>query len=213
MTYVVGSGTADNLTSVAAKFNLSPDLVRKYNPGVSWDNPQQNAQQIAFIPVTGTVFFYVNMNKVPWNICTCCSMLQRLSIHKSYNSTFTVFLTFLNMQFCTTQMLLFSLSKSHCLISGGMWLILRNLCFFGGHHQAFVIQVSWVNWEAMWPPIMGLWGWWIMEQSIMPKFPAFTPFFQAVAFFLRAWWSIVILSVNGFCGNADPEGNYPPYTG
>jgi LysM repeat protein len=52
VTYVVGSGTADNLTSVAAKFNLSPDLVRKYNPGVSWDNPQQNAQQIAFIPVT-----------------------------------------------------------------------------------------------------------------------------------------------------------------
>ncbi|KAH9549582.1 hypothetical protein CY35_10G027700 [Sphagnum magellanicum] len=52
VTYVVGSGTADNLTSVAAKFNLTADLVRKYNPGVSWDNPQQNAQQIAFIPVT-----------------------------------------------------------------------------------------------------------------------------------------------------------------
>ncbi len=63
VTYVVGSGTADNLTSVAAKFNLTADLVRKYNPGVSWDNPQQNAQQIAFIPVTGTVFFYVNMKQ------------------------------------------------------------------------------------------------------------------------------------------------------
>ncbi|CAN5954032.1 unnamed protein product, partial [Sphagnum jensenii] len=68
VTYVVGSGTADNLTSVAAKFNLSPDLVRKYNPGVSWDNPQQNAQQIAFIPVTGTVFFYVNMKQISTSV-------------------------------------------------------------------------------------------------------------------------------------------------
>ncbi len=158
-------------------------------------------------------FFMWTWNKVPWNICTCCSMLQRLSIHKSYNSTFTVFLTFLNMQFCTTQMLLFSLSKSHCLISGGMWLILKKLCFFGGHHQAFVIQVSWVKLGSHVAPHYGFVRMWIMEQSIMPKFPAFTPFFQAVAFFLRAWWSIVILSVNGFCGNADQEGNYPPYTG
>ncbi|XP_024375989.1 chitin elicitor receptor kinase 1-like [Physcomitrium patens] len=49
LTYPVVTGTGSNLSGIASDFNTSVDLVKRFNPGIVWDNAQPT--QYAFIPI------------------------------------------------------------------------------------------------------------------------------------------------------------------
>lgn len=54
LTYPVVTGTGSNLSGIASDFNTSVDLVKRFNPGIVWDNAQPT--QYAFIPIPGISF-------------------------------------------------------------------------------------------------------------------------------------------------------------
>lgn len=63
LTYVVAGGSGGNLSGIASDFNTSTDLIKKFNPGVVWDNSQPT--QYAFIPLPGS-------NSVKFTFLTVC---------------------------------------------------------------------------------------------------------------------------------------------